>query len=403
MVITIYLLGLFLPTQLGIHLWPAWSYLQGLRLDYLSPTIHLTDVLLVLLFLLNRKKLLLLFLKHHQVFLFLLLLIIFNLFVSLLPIHTFISWIRTLLLFNFAFSVSLLKPSQLKIFLTSLAISTLIISLLGIAQFLYQGSLDGLFYYLGERHFTLTTPDIAKSTLFGRLLLRPYGSFSHPNSLAGYLLVVILLFLTQPNLSLKKIHLTTLALALTTLFLTLSRSALLTLIILLPLLHPRLKKTIYYFLPLTLIILLTLSSLLPLPIPTAAPSLQGRLFLAQSSQQIILQSPHGVGLGNFLPALSNLHPNLDSRLLQPVHNLYLLPISEIGLIPLLLLFLILKKRLTPTPPLSLPFLSILLTGTLDHYWLTLPQNQLLLFFILGLMYNPKHANSDHPHRRRQSR
>src|SRR5580692_2023869 len=41
---------LFLPTQLGKHFWPDFSIVSGIRIDYLSPIIYVTDILVVLLF-----------------------------------------------------------------------------------------------------------------------------------------------------------------------------------------------------------------------------------------------------------------------------------------------------------------------------------------------------------------
>ena len=40
---------LFLPTQLGYHFWPKEAYVWGLRLDFLSPTIYLIDLLILVL------------------------------------------------------------------------------------------------------------------------------------------------------------------------------------------------------------------------------------------------------------------------------------------------------------------------------------------------------------------
>src|SRR5689334_1148896 len=42
------LLLIFLPTQLGYHTWPTWAMVLGRRVDYLSPTLYLTDILLFL-------------------------------------------------------------------------------------------------------------------------------------------------------------------------------------------------------------------------------------------------------------------------------------------------------------------------------------------------------------------
>src|SRR4051812_29891213 len=43
-----FLLLLLLPTQLGKHFWPPFAFVHGLRIDYLSPTVYLTDLLLLL-------------------------------------------------------------------------------------------------------------------------------------------------------------------------------------------------------------------------------------------------------------------------------------------------------------------------------------------------------------------
>jgi hypothetical protein len=49
--ILFYFLLALLPTQLGLHFWPQWAMVLGRRIDYLSPTIHITDVLIVLILL----------------------------------------------------------------------------------------------------------------------------------------------------------------------------------------------------------------------------------------------------------------------------------------------------------------------------------------------------------------
>ena len=35
---------LLIPTQLGKLFWPDWSYVLGIRVDYLSPTLYLVDL-----------------------------------------------------------------------------------------------------------------------------------------------------------------------------------------------------------------------------------------------------------------------------------------------------------------------------------------------------------------------
>src|SRR5438309_11425305 len=47
----LYLLVLvFLPTQFGKHFWPSFSSVLGIRVDYLSPTVYVTDLIIIFLF-----------------------------------------------------------------------------------------------------------------------------------------------------------------------------------------------------------------------------------------------------------------------------------------------------------------------------------------------------------------
>ncbi|HSW48472.1 MAG TPA: O-antigen ligase family protein [Candidatus Saccharimonadales bacterium] len=73
--------------------------------------------------------------------------------------------------------------------------SVILESLLAIGQFLKQGSIGGILYFLGERTFTGSTPGIANASLNGELVLRPYATFPHPNVMAGFLLVSMILVL----------------------------------------------------------------------------------------------------------------------------------------------------------------------------------------------------------------
>jgi len=38
-----------MPTQLALHFWPSWAHVFGIRVDYLAPTLYLTDLLLIVL------------------------------------------------------------------------------------------------------------------------------------------------------------------------------------------------------------------------------------------------------------------------------------------------------------------------------------------------------------------
>jgi len=51
------------------------------------------------------------------------------------------------------------------------------------------------------------------------------------------------------------------------------------------------------------------------------------------------------------------------------------------------LFLTFKKLSLKHYPLLMALSAILFLGLVDHYWLTLQQNQLLLTFVLGLSWS----------------
>ncbi|MBI3070230.1 MAG: hypothetical protein HYY87_02915, partial [Candidatus Levybacteria bacterium] len=61
------------------------------------------------------------------------------------------------------------------------------------------GSMGGLFYFFGERAFTSQTPGIANASINGELMLRPYGTFPHPNVLGGYLTIAMAIVVLNIN------------------------------------------------------------------------------------------------------------------------------------------------------------------------------------------------------------
>lgn len=380
-----------LPLQLGKHFFPPISYIYGLPVDYLSPTLYFTDILLLLLIIISHHQLIRFISRlprHYLVFFFSLILL--NLLISP-SILTLLAWIRILLLLCLAIYAYTLPQTKFKFIYYPLALSLLFISSLGIAQFFLTASLDGPFYYLGERHFTLTTPGIAKTIIAGRPFLRAYSLFSHPNSFAGFLLVAILILSRLHSVFKIRVsphfHRLVILITLIALILTFSKAALIALL-LLPLLYlfkPSLTHLFIFYL-LSTILLITASLILPLD-HSWPQFIYQRLFLNQAAVNIILHHPLlGIGLNQFIPALATTYP--QSLLLQPVHHLLLLLLSQIGIIGLLLTLYLFKpiyKRI-PINVFSLCVIFVfLVTGLFDHYWFTLHQNQLLLFLTLPLL------------------
>lgn len=408
------LLTLFSPTQLGKHFWPSYSYLSGFKLDYLSPTFYFTDLLLILLLifnfksLLNQTKKLSLFLKISLISLPLL-----NIFFAINPLPALIFWLRILLLVNFTLSL-VTRPFLLKLIYYSLFSALIFTSLLTIAQFLLQSSLNGPLYFLGERQLSVATAGIARLDLTqhlpyslfssSTLLLRPYATFSHPNSLAGFLLLSqALLYLLYQHLNLQKLSLILASVvALPALFLTFSRTASLTALLILPLLviSPKLpssiKKITVFSIP-VFVLLFSLLFIFPslTSLPSASLAIQSRLFLNHSAVKIFTRHPLlGTGLNNFLYALINVSPQTPFSLIQPAHSLFWLTLSQLGLVifaPLIYLFLRFYFNLSFRSQLIMAI--VILTGLLDHYWLTLPQNRLLFALAISLLITLKNKQN----------
>lgn len=357
------LLIFFLPSQLGLHFWPTWAVV-----DYLSPTLLFTDILIFLLLIFYSKKTI----KLSKNIFILLILILINIIFSLNPFNSVFKYFRlleyALLAQYFISRPKYLYHSLINIF----PLSIILVNTLAWLQFYFQHSLGGLWYLWGERTLSLSTAGIAKISFndFGQFL-RPYSTFSHPNSLAGFLLVsfciLYYLYRRKPN----HLLLVSLILTLLTIPLTFSRTIILleAFTLLLIFITSKLKY-------LALIPLLFLSIFIG-----SANSITERLSLLKISlDQILIHPFAGIGLGNF--------PIISSSF-QPVHSLPILLLTEIGIPTTLIILALIKKINLKYIPSEILFawLAIIISGLVDHYWLTLPQNLLLVFVLLSLTIN----------------
>ena len=395
---------LFLPTQLGYHFWPKQAYVWGLRIDFLSPTIYLTDLLILALVLFSwplLKKWLKKGWKNKTKILSLGLVLFFLVLNIIFSARPLVSFYRFLRLGEFFFLIFFLKRFQFSLWPQALLLGNLASSFLAWGQVFKGGSLEGIFWWLGERSFNLATPGIALAQIGDHLLLRPYATFSHPNSLAGFLLISLLLLWgareSFKNKGFLKLALLFLGL---TLFLTFSFAAYLgvglVLIIFLEKKWPK-KGLALGILLYIIVVLLSIEAGL-----VEQKSLNERLVLAQNALALIKKRPLlGVGLGNFIPAQAEMLPFVrqDVNLLQPVHNIYLLIASETGLIGLLVFITMVVKIFWRAGNMTRrykaqaihrayairPYILILFLGLFDHYWLTLPQNFLLFAVVLGFI------------------
>jgi len=399
-----FILLLFLPTQLGRHFWPEWSYVMGLRVDYLSPTIYLTDILVFLILgiwgienirnvkrqmsnVKSKSQILKFSFFFTAVFIFLLV----NCFFAQNQGAAVYKLVRIIEFFLLGFYIAK-NTYTLDTIRRALPWMVVYSSLIAFAQFLKQSSLGGVFWWLGERTFNAGTPGIAKIDIDGRFLMRPYATFSHPNVLAGFILVNLVLILTRnPRLTIGKlVNSLAFILGLIIIFISFSRSTwLVGLLIglwLLKNLRTSMLRVTGYGLSIFLLVVL----LIKLP-NFPEESFVQRIKLGEIAVRLIKQNPLiGVGLNNFVVNLPKFQQG-QVFWLQPVHNIYLLVAAETGMVGLLIflwfLFLTFRKLLySYTPLLLYPYVSILLLGLFDHYWLTLQQTQLLFAIVLGLIW-----------------
>lgn len=372
------LLVLLLPTQLGLHFWPSFSRVVGIRVDYLSPTLYLTDLLLILYLGLNISKIFR-FLKDHKKFLVIsTCYMLFNSYFGLSPLNSIVWWTRISSCILFALTLRLNKIN-IKDISKSLSYSVILVIFIQILQFIKQGSINGFFYYLGERHFTYNTANLARITLFNQEYLRVPSLFPHPNSLAGYLLLTLFVI---PSTRLK-------VLSIFSLFLTFSKSAILGLITSL-VSSKYFKKIIHLCLITSLLLVVIVPENLSKYSYQIPYFLSSRYTLVIQAKQIIKEYLFfGTGLGNFIPALSKNLPgsHLTLEYLQPVHNTVILLVSELGI----LFFSLLAYQLSifvntiQSKSLLVILTIVILTGLFDHYWLTIHQNRLLLSLLFGIL------------------
>lgn len=409
------LLLIFLPTQLGYHVWPDWATVLGRRIDYLSPTIYFTDVLIFFTLFFWCIELLSRIMKKEKIpfdffsiqfsvfsilFCFMAGLNIF--FAANRPVAIY-AWIKFIEFMSLGFYVIKTRPSEFMI-QNSLFIGVFYSSLLVIAQFMFQHSIGGPLRWLGERTFNVDTPGIARIAIGGQEVLRPYATFPHPNVLGGYLaallplLIYRLLKFTNVTNGKKIFYGSTTFLGLIALALTFSRSAIVVggiamMAAIMRMLNSESRITNKFKRKLLFCIQCSLFSVLILfffivvaRIHTVDESVVIRQELNVAAMKIWRSSPIvGVGLGNFLIELPKVLPTRSVYFLQPVHNIYLLLLSQVGVVGIGFILLFVVKQLKhESRIMNISVFSMLALGLVDHYPLTLQQGQLLLTILLAL-------------------
>lgn len=383
------LLIFFLPTQLAKHFWPEWAFIFGIRIDYFAPAIFITDILifLTLVFWLVEEKPLS-WQKNRNFFLSLGSLVFFAFLNSQSPL-SFFKWLKFFELFIFGYFVAR-EWGKLKTKITIPLLGAIFYTgVIASGQFILEKSLGGMIWWLGERQINIGFAGMPLARVFGREFLRPFASFSHPNQMAGFIFVSLLLVLEKP---LTKFKLAALASGAVALLLSFSQNAWLgvfgVFFFSLVVNKNNFSKFKNIFLP--LLFFLSLAQIFFAQGLLSRDYLffdfiQKRLELIWAAGAVFAKAPFfGVGLGSFIVHL----PTLSQWWLQPVHNIYLLILVETGIVGFLVCFWFLKKAIVfLDKKLFLSLVFILLTGFFDHYWLTLQQTQILLTIILGASFS----------------
>jgi len=412
----LFLFIFLLPTQLGRHFFFPFSYLSGVRTDYLAPTVFLSDLFAVLLIFINWKNILKLFKQSHispifPILLFVLILI--NIAQSSIWKITLYRWIKigewlgVFIIFRQLF-INKYHLLLLKGFLIGAVFQTI----LTLLQFVNTHSLQGVFYWFGERAINLSMTDIAKASFQGNEFLRPYGTFSHPNSMAGFYLLLYFWTITvklpknkgylprnRSSLGLRGLQPLLQMFCAILILLSFSKITIMTWIILnsLYLLHK--NNFACKICTLAKIITPLIIGFVFINIQSDPLSLQKRIVLIGDAVSIFLKHPlFGVGLGNYLAAQNQITSQFKEYFLQPVHNIFLLWLSETGIaITLLATWQVTKAaKVFWHKSYIWILLVIFITGMFDHYWLTLQQNWLLTAVIFGLIIN-KYATTQSNH------
>lgn len=373
---------MLVPTQLGKHFWPEWATVAGVRVDYLAPTLYLADIVWIFLVIFTRS-INLGFLKSKKFWVGVILIAI-NIVVATSKWEAIYRWVR---ISQVVWLILRIKNTELRTknyLLWIIPIWIIVESWLGLAQVVNGGSLGGIWWWLGERRFALGGIGLAEWQVAGEAVVRAYGTFSHPNSMAGFLLVSLVYWYSRnKKLGWRK----WIVIWSGVLGIVLSGSRVVWVLgLVFWLWKMGWKKTVV----MAGIIIMALG-VISMNYRVRdfvggwdSNSISKRLELVRQAGAMIKADPlFGVGAGNFLVAQPKFEIEGQGRWRQPVHNIFLLWISEFGMIITGLgIFILRKIKFSKEKLIIMGIIAV--TGMVDHYWLTLPQNWWLMAIMLAV-------------------
>lgn len=384
--ILILLIIITLPINQQFHFRP-FPTVDGFIIDYLILKVSLPEILLLAFLLLNFWRILssmknfITSILNAVILVSFLSLTIYSIFISKyqsLSIYDNLIWFSVILCGYFIFkNPDLIKPDP---FVKSLKFWIVLLFVLGVAQFVNQGSIFNNYRLTGEFPYSESNLFIKQRGNILTDFLPPMGIFSHANIFGAYILFLLVVLYLMKKDSLKY-HFCALGI----IILTGSIPVIISYILFF--LFAKFQK----LLSLKLIFLTLVLSFLPLFLEsrnfTDNYSVFRRVYLLDISQNYFLSNPlsfiFGSGYFNYFSIIrGDLWDYEIIRFFQPPHNIFILILWNYGLLFLLLLvFLIFRNQnLLNKKSLHILFLIVFL-GTFDHYLITNHQFRILYLFI----------------------
>lgn len=302
-----------------------------------------------------------------------------------------------LCLFLFFYALTKIPITMLRRFIvSSVAVTLCFQSIVVLYQYYAQRSLFG---YIPFGEVDYQSPYIVKGATFaGAIYKLPYGTTVHPNILAGFFVLSYFILLSLSGIDSKKQHVLLFLVPLVICILTNSISAFLALIS--GVLVYAVKKAVSQRLlvvstvaiPIVSLFLFSVSSL------SSDPSFVRRQQLQQIAIAMISDRPFfGVGWNNFTLVLEHYgYVTNTVRFLQPVHNMFVLLLAELGFVGWIIWTYVGRKILHLAPQHFVLIIPLFVIGSLDHYLLTLTTGRMLalLCVITILLLTPEKRARD---------
>ena len=390
-----FVLALLLPVNLAKHFIYPGAYVDGILVDYLIPTLYLTDLLIAAiaaLWLFEKRKVPAGTVKLFVPFaLFAGISVVFS--ARLVPsLFVYMQMLAHIFIAVYAAA----EIDAEKDFYTLAKITGVLAILLGalvLAQWAKQGAVFNNYAFFGEQPYSAATLGIAKQALFDKAYVLPYATFRHPNALGGFLSVA-LVWLMYGMAKRRGFALAVVfgALALFLAFSPVAWAAFVFGILALFLIEKFGKGGVLVLLAATATVVFLGIGLLFLN-ADGNQSVAMRAALMRAAAARVWDAPFvGSGPGTAAALEAPLRLPGVIRFPQPVHNIFVLVLLESGIFALVSFIALwtyaghtlLKNHFGVPAFLFVSLLQLAILGSFDHYLVTMQQTQLLFWLTLGL-------------------